>query len=262
MVSVIFDTNTYRRILLPEEFLNDTKFEYINKIHQALVDKKIQGYLSETIFTLESIEKKKRKEYLSNYTPDVESRETVLDDETICISILIAPNQKTLPILDHNRIKYLQEAKKLGIKIIKFPRIAGITSSVSEEYFVNELNDEDLYKKHHEKTADLANQIESKGLGIGRIKNLCISHGADPNYWFEGIDKATTNSIAKSVAEWADGDSVAICYGHDIDFFCTEDEGKNCGADSILSPTNKNWLKNDYGVNIVNLEDLCNILML
>ena len=75
-------------------------------------------------------------------------------------------------------------------------------------------------------------------------------------------DRATTKAVAKAVAEWADGDSVAICYGHDIDYFCTEDEGKNCGSDSILSPANRKWLQKDYGVNIVSLENLCELLNL
>ena len=262
MTTVIFDTNTYRRVLTPNEYSEDKNIIYLQKIHTALVERKITGFLSETIFTLESIEKKHRKEYLSKYSPQSTVEEKVRDDGTICISIPISPEQRNIPKLDHNRIKYLEEARKLGIKIIKFPRIAGVKSAISEEYFVNELDDEKLYNKHHEKTAKLATQIESKGLGMGRIKNLGASYATCPEFWIKGIDKATTKAVAKAVAEWADGDSVAICYGHDIDYFCTEDEGKNCGSDSILSPANRKWLQKDYGVNIVSLENLCELLNL
>lgn len=260
MIPVFFDTNVYRRILIPEEFLHDDKIEYIKKINQALVDKKIQGFLSETIFTLESIKKEDRQEYLANYTLESKVEETKIDFNHIQISIAMGSDRNKAPVLDHNRIKYLEKIKELDLKLIKLPRIVGIPSNIPSEYYLNELNDEKLYQEHHNRKCKLARIIEKKGLGIACIKQLGLQNNS---LWHKGLQQVDSKKkVAKAVAEWADGDSVAMCYGYSIPFFCTEDEGKNSGMDSILSLDNRIWLQKDYGVNIVSLKSLCEELKL
>jgi hypothetical protein len=62
------------------------------------------------------------------------------------------------------------------------------------------------------------------------------------------------------VAEWADGDSVATHIAHQIDYFCTRDQGVSAGDKSMLAPENRKVLKDKFGVIFVTPEELCEIV--
>jgi hypothetical protein len=52
--------------------------------------------------------------------------------------------------------------------------------------------------------------------------------------------------IAKAVAEWADGDSVASHIAINGDYFCTNDSAKKAGSNSVLSAKNVKVLYEEY----------------
>ena len=99
-------------------------------------------------------------------------------------------------------------------------------------------------------------EIESKGAGIAHIKVLGQKYDS---HWINGIRNAPeheASNIAKAIAEWADGDSVACHIALGGDFFCTRDTAKKAGRKSIFSEENLNWLKRDYGFQIISPEEL------
>ena len=58
------------------------------------------------------------------------------------------------------------------------------------------------------------------------------------------------------VREWADGDSIAAHYGFGIDLFCTADCGKNARGPSVLDSDNRKWLREEFGIQFVTLDEI------
>ena len=85
----------------------------------------------------------------------------------------------------------------------------------------------------------------------------------DNSAWYVGLGKAPeseTKKIAFSLAEWADGDSIAGHIGINGDYFCTNDNAKSSGTKSILSNYNKKWLAEEYSFKTISPEELANLL--
>ena|SRR5208282_6933263 len=112
----------------------------------------------------------------------------------------------------------------------------------------------------------LGQVIESRGLGCARAKALAtrLAGGTPPEGpWFRSLGNARdiheTREVARAVAEWADGDSVAAHYGYENEFFCTLDAGKGeskCGDPAILDADNRAWLTEQYGIQFVTIGEL------
>ena len=54
---VTFDSNIWRKIASPENFPKDPEFQINKRLNTLIKQKKINAYLSETIFTLEAVKK-------------------------------------------------------------------------------------------------------------------------------------------------------------------------------------------------------------
>ncbi len=68
--------------------------------------------------------------------------------------------------------------------------------------------------------------------------------------WFVGVGKApdTENeNIAVAIAEFADGDAVSGHVGIGEDYFCTNDQGRSAGHNSVLFPRNVAILEEEFG---------------
>jgi len=143
------------------------------------------------------------------------------------------------------------------VKILKCPRIGGITNPDIEQYYLEQ--DSDELKEKLDILGGLLREIENKGAGIKLIKNIGDQYkGTAPN-WHEGIRAAPdseSNNIAKSMAEWADGDSVAAHIAYKNDYLCTRDLAKKAGQQSIFSTTNRQWLETDYNAKFVTPTEL------
>jgi hypothetical protein len=82
----------------------------------------------------------------------------------------------------------------------------------------------------------------------------------DPNV-FNGIGKAPNlenTNIAKAVAEWADGDTVACAVAIGSDFICTNDKAKSAGNNSVFSRQNIDILRKEYGLEFIKPDELAN----
>lgn len=152
--------------------------------------------------------------------------------------------------------RHLKDASELGFKIIKLPRISGVTNPDIEEYFY-EHNDLAAY---HDKVFEVGKKIEEKQAGIFHIKEIGQKYN---RRWTKGIEIAPEHeegNIAKAIAEWADGDSVACHIAVGGKYFCKRDTAQKAGDKSVLSQDNLQWLKDEYDFEIISPENLANKL--
>lgn len=253
---VTFDSNVWRIISSPDKFPNEKSIDDFTKIRQAIIDGSIIACLSETVFTLEGIKKQDRKEFLSSYKPKINISEEDQKNGTIKISMSIGPNTQHHPGNNRYLSSHLKDALEIGFKLLRCPRISGVVNpDIEEHYFL----DDQLIsiKERQDNFSKVGREIEQLNAGIKHIKN--IGEKYDTTNWIDGIRISPDNekgNIAKAIAEWADGDSVAAHTAYGNTLFCTRDIAKSGGNDSVLSPNNRKWLEENYNIEFVKPEDL------
>jgi len=101
-------------------------------------------------------------------------------------------------------------------------------------------------------------------LSLGGLRRLRRRDTSQPTLWFQGLRRAKSNGerqkVAKAVAEWADGDSVAAHYGYGIKLFCSEDFGSGASKASVLDPDNRAWLTGTFGIQFVTMAQLADMV--
>jgi len=255
-MKIIFDSNVWRIIVTPNKFPNEPLIEDFKKIRKAIQDGKIDPYLSETVFTIEAIKRTERKSTIGNKKAKIDTKEESMDSGFIGMTFSIGPgkgiNFDNNPILKN----HFDDAINLRFKITRLPRIAGFINEEIEKARYIQTGDE--LKNYLYNVFEVVRKIEDKGAGIAHIQQIGLKYDT---IWFKGIKSAPEHemgNIAKAAAEWADGDSVAVCIALGCDYFCTRDQAQAAGSQSVLSTQNLKWLNKDYGFEIISPEDLAN----
>ncbi len=251
-MKITFDSNVWRIISSPDKFPNEASIESFKTIRKAIDEKIITPFLCETVFTLEAIKRKDRKEFFSDYKANINSSVEEGEGGEIKLSFSIGPDKTAHPGNNSYLETHLKDAIEIGFQIIKLPRVAGVVNPDIEEHFYKHAD----LSKYHDKVFEVGREIESKEAGMFHIKNLGEKYST---HWMSGIEEAPENdvgNIAKAIAEWADGDSVACHIAIGGDYFCTRDVAKKAGDKSIFSEANVEWLKNNYDFHIISPEEL------
>jgi len=252
-MKIIFDSNVWRHISSPNNFPNDPDIDYLRKIRAKIESNEIEPYISETVFTIESIKRRDRKEFISNYRPQIVF--TTTDSGSTTANSINMGSDSSLHPGNHPILQeHLDDAMALGFRIVRCPRIAGIINPEIENLRYK-LSGQEL-KEYHDRLFEVGELIEQHEAGFSHI--LTIGEKYD-GVWFKGIAKAPAEewgNIAKAMAEWADGDSVAISIALGCDYFCTRDEAKEAGVKSVLSTQNLKWLYKNYGFEIITPQGL------
>jgi hypothetical protein len=252
MLKVTFDSNIWRIVVSPEKFPKNPCLSAVSIIRDAISKKQIYPFLSETIFTLEGIQRKNRKDFLTNYTPKTSISTQEVESGIIKISFTIGPDISAHPRNNCYLDSHLKDAIAIGFRLLKAPRIAGIINPDIEHFFYNPSNLED----YHSRLSKIGRDIETRGCGIAQIKEIGKKYAP---HWLDGLKIAPDGekeTIANAMAEWADGDSVAAHYALDGDIFCTLDSAKKAGERSVFDTINSDWIKSKYGVNILSPNEL------
>lgn len=257
-MKITFDSNVWRIISTPEQFPNEPSINDFKSIRTAIETGKIEPYISETVFTIEAIKRVERKTVIGNKKAKIETQEVTQDNGFVGMTFSMGPSRGLN--FDNNPIlkKHFDDAIALGFKIARLPRISGFINEEVEK--VRYIQTGDTLKDYLDKVFEVGRKIEENGAGISHIQQIGLGYDF---IWFKGIKKAPDHqlgNIAKAAAEWADGDSVAISIALNCDFFCTRDQAKAAGNNSILSSQNLNWLNNDYGFQIISPEDLVKMI--
>ena len=253
-MKITFDSNVWRIIATPGKFPNEPSMNEFWTIRKGIEEEAIDPYIAGTVFTIEAIKRKERKNVIGNKKAQIDTQVEVQENGALHMAFTIGPskglNFDTNPILKN----HFDDAVQLGIKIVNLPRIADFINEEVEN--VRYIQSGDNLKNYLDKAFEVAKKLEFYGAGISHIKEIGLRYDTS---WVKGIKSAPEHekgNIAKAAAEWADGDSVAVCIALGCDYFCTRDRAQAAGSHSVLSVQNVNRLKIDYGFEIISPEDL------
>ena len=253
-MKVMFDSNIWQKVAMPEEYTDDSQIDSLFKIHDAIVDGRIEAYISECIFTLENIQRKERKSKLGSMRAKIDTSVKSEGNE-VSMGFALGPDPKDAVSLDDNEHlkKPTQVALEMGFHIVRLPRIGGLTNIDVEPVLYN-VHD---FNAYYEKATEVSDKIEAQGAGYAQLRELVKNNqGNNILKKIQNSSEADKTKIAKAIAEMVDGDAVATSIGLGCDYFCTRDEAKGAGSKSVLSSSNLSWLKSDYGFETIKPEDL------
>jgi hypothetical protein len=216
-VRVTFDTNTLDPITQPE-LAGPLQAECMI-IHESLNSKRVEGFFCETVLTVEGGQQSPR--------PDTVAR--------------------------------VKRALELGLRVLSAPRVGVAPSGVLDNEFYAEDVDSLTRLQRYEV---ISAAIRARGSGFARVVKVghLRSDGADPPGGLARLEWARSRSdvtkVARAIAEWADGESVAAHYGYANDLFCTEDRAAKAGRYSVMHPAQRSWLHRVFGVEFVSVAEL------
>jgi len=261
MVRVTFDTNTLDKAARPDRHPKDRRQAEFMKVHDALAAGTLRGYFSETLVTLEGIQKKDRMDVLGSTR--LESQTQPTGENTITISLSVRQDRKPLDLVFSERIK---AAQKLGMRALRGPARVGWVRVKDDDGSFFEADDSVLeLSRRLDKANDVATAIGTRGLGYATAVRLGLQFSARDGvvgeWWLRALlraqDDAERKKLQRAIAEWADADSIASHVVYGIDLFCSEDKGKSTGGEpSVLDLTNRAWLASTYAVKFVTLTEL------
>lgn len=257
-MKVMFDSNVWEKIALPEEHTDDPQYEALCKIHDAIEAGTIEAYISENIFTLENIQKKERKTKVGSMKAKTTVKNIIRDDK-VSVNITMGPNPADAVAIDDNPHlrKPTEEALRIGFRIVRLPRIGGLTNKDIEPLLYNV----EPYGAYYDKATEVGQKIEAQGAGMSQLFNLVKQYpGQSIMDRIKNAPEDDTKKIAKAIAEAVDGDAVATSIGLGCDYFCTRDEAKGAGATSVFSKTNLSWLESQYGFIVKKPEEIATLL--
>ena len=236
-IKITFDSNVWRIISSPEKFVNNPNIEIYQNIRTAYQKGKIIGYLSETTFTLEQIQRNERMAWLLN-PHKISIKESSQASNNIHLNMTIGSNNNIAPAEKQIVKKHLEDAYNLGIRILPSNRICGPISPLLKEkkYYIQYSND-DEYHKYNNENGKILRELETMKFGIYALKQLGSANCSnETNTWYEGLSYISSEekqSLPDLIAEWADVDALATSIAHGISFFCSNDIAKGAKGKGI-----------------------------
>ena len=255
---ITFDTNTFDKASRPAIYTKDSEYQGMVVVHEALECGNIQGFISDTAITLEGITNDRRAAVFASTQTHSAFAQT--SDDTF--SITITPVQVDRLLIHPKQAERFIEAFRMGIRLLGAPRI-GMPRAEEQFYAVE---DETKLGERLNRFFELARKIEARGLGSSRAEGIAARFTGSETArgpWFAALGAARdiheTREVARAVAEWADGDSVAAHYAYGNDIFCTLDGGKaetRRGEPAVLDASNRAWLTAEFGIQFATLSEL------
>ena len=186
-MKIIFDSNVWQIVTIPDDYPDEPSLSDFRKINQAIVDKKIDPYLSETIFTIEAIRKVERQNFFSSTKAKVDVKEKVEQNNSVSLNFTIGPNTDDAINFEERPIlkRFFDEAIKLGFNIVSLPRIGGLVNPEVDAVRLHQ-EGEDL-SKYLDAAFKVSREIEAKGAGITLIQEIGKQYGE--SVWIKGLKK-------------------------------------------------------------------------
>jgi len=246
---VTFDSNVWQMVVLPSLASKTSLYDAFTTVNEALRMKQIQGFICETVGTLEAVRRAGRKAYFTSIKPIVEVKADVQGGQAL-LTINIGTNHDQHPGLPNVLRERLELAFALGMRLMRAPHI-GIpvpASFLDLSVFADEV-DVPTSAARDNRWGDVVETIEQRGVGSAVLRRLEAETGRKPETKGE-------KEFVLAVAEWADGDSVAAHVAYNNDVFCTEDQGKSARGGSILDADNRLWLAVTHNVKFATIGEL------
>jgi hypothetical protein len=261
-LTVTFDTNALNDVVFPETSQRGASGTANGtKVRAAVQAGVIQGFFSETLVTLEGIQRKDRAEVVGS--TGLESSTACTGENTIQMSFNVVQDRKPL---DSQFSEMVQGAKSLGLRALRAPaRLGWVRTRDEDGTFFAPDGPMIEHLGRMDKVNDMATAIAVRGLGYAKAVELGrkfadCDNASNPEFWFKGLLGASRRQVKLALNEWADGDSVAAHYGYGIDLFCSEDFGKNTSGTSVLDNNNQKWLNEEFGIQFVTLAKLADMV--
>lgn len=263
---VTFDSHVLGKVAFPERHPKDPDQTCLEKINAVLQEGRLQGFVCESIGTLEPIEIARRAEYFASRIPRSDVQ-ILTDGDNTSVQITIKTDHDRHPGLHAKVVDRLQRARTLGMRLLYVP---SANVQLPKEF----LDDREFYESRLFETQayadrfwEIAKAIEARGVGSAAITVIVSSFqgrlSSDSTGSPSGMqllayarNDEERGRIAKAVGEWADGDLVACHIASGNDLLCTEDRGKSAGGPSIFEDCNRSWLKATYSASIVSIREL------
>jgi hypothetical protein len=249
---VTFDSNVWQMVIMPSLASKTPLYTDFITIHDSLRTRRIQGFISETVGTLEAIKSVGRKAYFTSIQPRVNVEVVNVVGGQALLKIDIGTTHDQHPGLHRVLKERLELAIALEMRLMRAPRMTIPVPALFLDLsvFADEV-DVPTSAARDNRWGEIMETIEQRGVGGALLRSLQEKAGGR-------ADAIEEKEFARAVAEWADGDSVAahVAYGNDI--FCTEDQGKSAGGKSILDEENRRWLSLTYAVEFATVKELAN----
>lgn len=259
MKQVVLDSNVYFKVLEPFSIKKDPDYNAAVIINKKIKNNEIKAYICETTFGMEAISRKYRKDFWNIYKPSIGLNNESSHENNIKLGIQIKPADNEI-LLDNIHRRFLDAAIAQNVKILRTNLIAFPLSKIPDEAFYKTADSSEFHAAN-DKMGALYREIEKRGCGVGYIKKICKQQNIKVlHHWAEILDRFEPKLIADAFSEWADALSISCFYGNGFDYFCTNDKGKSAPLNSIFSDDNKEWLKQNFRINILNLQELATVI--
>lgn len=247
---VTFDSNVWQQAVMPSLARKTELFADFVTIHDALQANQIQGFICETVGTLEAIRNVGRKAYFTSIKPKVNVQVVNATHGQALLKIDIGVTHDQHPGLNSFLEQRLQLAIALGMRLMRAPRMAIPVPApmLNLSVFADE-TDVPTSAARDNRWGDVMETIEQRGVGSALLRSLQQKAGGR-------ADAIDDKGFARAIAEWADGDSVAAHVAYNNDLFCTEDLGKSTGNSSIFDASNRQWLAATYAIRFATVREL------
>jgi hypothetical protein len=258
---ITFDSNVWQMVVMPSLVPTHKDHDDFVTFHEALRTKHIEGFISETVGTLEAIKLAGRTSYFTSIKPIVDVKTEVKTGNQIVLSVKIGTNHSQHPGLPPVLQDRLEAALSLGFRLLRTPRI-GVPVPALFLNLENYAEEDDIVAsaERDNRWGEVLEAIELRGVGgavlrdLKKVPSQLTSERPFKQSLKTGVAEHT--KFPRAVAEWADGDSIAAHVAYNNDVFCSEDQGKSAGVKSILDKDNRLWLQKAYGARFATIHEL------
>jgi hypothetical protein len=223
-------------------------------VHEALKKGKLQGFVCDTIITLEGIQNKDRAAVFGSTTLSVDKKEA--DNSVVLKMQAVQPARHPLP--DEN-VRRLRAALAVGVRVLSAPRIASPRIEDPNKTIYAQEDAAQLGERIN-RFHDAGRAINDRDYGTEPAKHVAeriAKRFGVQEPWYKSLARADANEekeFARAIREWADSDTVAAHIAYQSEILCTGDQGRS--GNSIFDETNRAWLTVTYGVHFATITEL------
>ncbi len=264
--TVTFDSNVLNLITIGDPKADHRDAAAGAIIKQALQMNRLQGFVCETVATLEGIRKHDRVPVFAS-TQIVTRQTTKLCPESTsgyARLITTAPEQPARQLIDVRQLDRLDHILALGFRFLaSTPRVGMVRiADPGGSLYARDAEFTGL-EARMEKQFALTKAFGSRGVGVARAEALAAEFAQRDGVievWWRSLgraqDAAQTKRVIRAVQEWSDGELVAAHISYGLDYLCTMDRASNAERPSVFDCQHRAWLRESYGVEVLSPQQL------
>lgn len=284
-VKVTFDSNVIEYVVgakgLRDEqgnlFHDGQTATAIGTLKGMIEKKQILPFVSEGYFTIEAIQKSRRRKELGK---PAKMASSTADVRPACVRCTFAIGPSVDVVLPMQFERTLVALRKLGGKVLPVYRLAFPICRDIQDCKIDYKTLGKPLENYAEKEGEISEFIEKEiGSGLEYVKRVLkddiksheIPIGWDNPWYRDLVEKGAINilmndnnlsdaKLARLVAELVDCDMVSSHIAFEINYLCTLDRSKGQGKGGVLSKENLAKLSEKYPIRVLSPTELVDIL--